>query len=193
MTSRPLSSRAAVVGIVLVLVTAEALAHDTLRLETLTVPESRLMAGCRLSPSAFVRLDGNQMRGGLWAGLPITTNPWSGNDPSITVAIRERVAVSPRPPDGPPLSGRELTRFRLQLAADVEQAYAAVYADEGMQPIAVYAVRFNASPIPQSPAASGLPTGSLRLVRDRTAVVLAGNTGACSEAVGAYLAEFMAP
>jgi hypothetical protein len=176
-----------------VLLTAEALAQGTLQLEKLTVPESRLMAGCRLSPSAFVRVDGNQMRGGLWAGLPITTNPWSGNDRSIAVAIRERVAVSPRPPDGPPLSGRDLTRFRLQLADDVEQAYAAVYADEGMQPIAVYAVRFNASPIPQSPDANALPTGSLRLVRDRTAVVLSGSTGACSEAVGAYLTEVMAP
>jgi len=43
----------------------------------LTVPQDRLPAGCTLSPTASVRLDGNRVRGGLWAGLPIPINPWT--------------------------------------------------------------------------------------------------------------------
>lgn len=166
-------------------------AQEALQLETLTVPQSRLGPGCHLAPSAVV-MDGDRMLGGLWAGLPITSNPWSGSDRSIVATIRERVALSPRPPDAPPFSGQEVARFRLQLAADVDQAYAAIYADDAIQPITVYAVRFNETPIPQAPHANALPKGSLRLVRDRSVVVLSANGGRCSEAVGAYLKELMA-
>lgn len=42
----------------------------------------------------------------------------------------------------------------------VEQAYAAIYADNAIQPITLYAVRFNETPIPEAPHASALPKGS---------------------------------
>jgi hypothetical protein len=188
-----ISATTVAVRILLVLPRAEeAATQGTLQLETLTVPQGRLVPGCHLSPSAVV-FEGNRMLGGFWAGLPITSNPWSGSDRSIAAAIRERVAVSPRPPDGPPLSESELARFRFQLVADVEQAYAAIYADDAIQPITVYAVRFSETPIPQSPDANALPKGSLRLVRDRSVVVLSANGRPCSEAVGTYLRELMAP
>jgi len=187
-----ISATAFVMGFLVVLPRADLPGQGTLQLENLTVPPSRLVPGCRLSPSAVAAFEGNRMLGGLWAGLPITSNPWSGDEPSIALAIRERVAPSPSPPDGPPLSPPELARFRFQLAADVEQAYAAIYADEGFQPIVVYAVRFKATPIPQPPPNMSR-NESLRLVRDRTAVVLSGNTGRCSGAVGAYLAELVTP
>jgi hypothetical protein len=193
MSSRAMiSATALVIGILVVPARADLSVQGTLQLETLTVPPSRLVPGCALSPAAFVRLDGNRTITGLWAGLAITTNPWSGEDRSIAVEIRERVALSPRLPDGPPLSRAQLARFRFELADDVERAYAAIYADDSLQPITVYAVRFKETPIPQAPPYAAR-NGDIRLVHDRTAVVLSGNTGPCSKAVGAYLAELVTP
>jgi len=74
----------------------------------LTVPKERLSARCALSPAASVHLDGNTVRGGLWAGLPIATNPWAGTDAPIMASLREHLDP-PLPPDGPLLrQGRAL-------------------------------------------------------------------------------------
>ena len=192
MSSRAMiSSRAVVIGVIMVLAGADPSLQSmqsSLQLDTLTVPPSRLVPGCALSPAPFLRLDNNRMVTGLWADLPISTNPWSGDDRSISGKIRERVALAPMLPDGPPLSRSELARFRFELADDVERAYAAFYADEGWPPIAVYAVTFKATPIPQPPLNPAW-NGDVRLVHDRTAVLLSGRLGPCSRAVGAYLAE----
>jgi hypothetical protein len=196
MSSRAtLSSAAVIMGVILVLAGADPSLQSmqsSLQLDTLTVPPSRLVPGCALSPAPFLRLDGNRMVGGLWADLPIATNPWSGDDRSIGGKIRERVARAPMLPDGPPLSRTEHARFQFELADDVERAYAAFYADEGWPPIAVYAVTFKVTTIPQAPL-NPSPNGDLRLGRDRTAVLLSGRPGPCSRAVGAYLAELLSP
>src|ERR1044072_6505781 len=104
---------------------AAALGQDEIDLSSLTVPQGRLVPGCELFPSPTVALGGNRVLGGLWGDLP--RNPWMGADPSVVADLRERVATSPRRPDGPALSRAELARFRAQLAEDVEGGYGAVY------------------------------------------------------------------
>jgi hypothetical protein len=100
-------------------------------LADLTVPADRLPTGCGLSPSPSMRTGDNTMRAGSWAGLPISSNPWIGTDRAIVASIVERAVDPPRIPDGPPPTPRESARFRLRLADDVEEAYAAVYTDDG--------------------------------------------------------------
>jgi hypothetical protein len=83
-------------------------------LSSLTIRGDRLPTGCSLPPSIF-------------AIAARATNPWSGTDPVAIGEIRERVDGPTRMPDGPPLSHRELARFRFSLAEGVEEGYAAVY------------------------------------------------------------------
>ena len=92
----------------------------------LTVPKDRLSRGCALSPTASARIDGNRVQGGLWAGLPIPTNPWSGTDRQIIASIRERVDGPLLVADAPPPTARELSRNSLLLADGVGEAYAAI-------------------------------------------------------------------
>lgn len=107
-------------------------------LQQLTVPASQLPQGCALSAAPGVTRDGDTVRGGLWAGLPITTNPWIGSDRVIVAAIRERIEPPSPLADGPPLSSAERARFRLRLAEGVEAAYAAVYVDAANRLLVVY-------------------------------------------------------
>src|SRR5436309_123897 len=93
-----------------VLLAAAAAAQTTPRLRDLNVPAERLPAGCVLSPTPTVRLDGNKVRGGLWANLP--ANPWIGTDPVMIASIRERFDPLRLLPDGPPLNARESALFR---------------------------------------------------------------------------------
>src|SRR5712675_1433750 len=164
-------SRICALSVLVVLASVEIQGQDTMALASLTVPQNRLISGCSLSPSDTTSLGGNRIRGGLWAGLPISSNPWRGNDPSTVAAIRERVVASPPPPDGPPLSRAELARFRLQLAEDVEEAYAAIYLDAGRNLVGVYAVRFKRAPGLGSRAAE-TSGASVRLARGDTVVVV---------------------
>src|SRR5687768_14259440 len=117
-------------------------------MQELTVPPERLPTGCVLSPAQSVRLEGNRVRGRNWAGLPIPTNPWAGTDAPLIASIRERVDGPVLMPDGPPLTARQSARYRLHLAEGVEEAYAAIYTQEGpaeFEPrdvIVVYGLRF---------------------------------------------------
>lgn len=94
-------------------------------LHDLTVPTDRLPTGCALSPAASLPLDGKRVRTGLWAGLPIAMNPWTGTDRPLIASIRERMDGPTLTPDGPPPTARELSRYRSRLADGVEEAYAA--------------------------------------------------------------------
>lgn len=146
------------------LVTAQPLA----RLERLTVPADRLPAGCHLpQSSSSIDADGKSVRARLWAGLPITTNPWSGTDALIVSRIRERSDPPPRSVDGPPMTSTELARARMRLADDVEAAYAAVYADEDHRLVVVTAYKL---------------TGKESLVTR-----VAGQGGVCDAAVAAHV------
>jgi hypothetical protein len=173
-------------------------ARPPVALRELTVPQERLPAGCATAPSNAVRLDGNRVLSGLWTGLPIDENPWMGNDPHVVGAIRERMDGPVRVPDGPPATRRELSQYRLQLSEGVEEAYAAVYRqpDPEQPPIIVYGSRFSEPSAPVQRPAFGSGPGNekiLRLTIGSTVVVLHGDGGACSAAIGAYLRSLAQP
>src|SRR5262249_22580328 len=109
----------------------------------LTVPSDRLPQGCALSPSASVRESANRVRGGLWAGLPIRSNPSTSSEPSVIAAIRVRITGPLVTRDPPALSEHGLARFQLQLADGIDEAYAAVYLEfETQELVTLYGLRF---------------------------------------------------
>jgi hypothetical protein len=162
--------------------------NSTATLRDLTVAPEHLPSGCVLSPEPFVRLDGNTIRSGLWAGLP--ANPWIGTDPVRIASIRERISA-PRLPDGPPLAPRETARFRLHLADGIEEAYEAVYLPgESNGLIIVFALRF-----PSDEAAIDLLKRRRASTNSSTRVFaigpivafVSGGSGACFQAVATHL------
>jgi hypothetical protein len=160
--------------------------QNAFTLDDLTVSSEFLTPlGCSLSPSASVRID-ERTRSGLWAGLPISSNPWTGTETIIIAAIRDRVLGSPRLPDGPPPSRRELTRMRLQLANDIEQAYAAIYTDKGPNLVTVHAVQFKEATALKRESRRPKQRGRFEI--DRSLVVVAGE-GSCFEAVLRHVSE----
>lgn len=156
-------------------------------IEELTVPVDHLPPGCALTPAPSISIDGNRVRFGLWAGFP--ANPWIGTDRRLMAEIRDRVDPPAALPDGPPLDARELSRYRAQLADGLEQGYGAVYSDAA-QLVIVQAVKF-APTEPASVLASGRArvsnSSEVRVQIGRIAAIITGG-GACSRAVGAYLA-----
>ena len=161
-------------------------------LRELTVPQERLPAGCAMSRSDTVRLDGNRAQSGLWAGLPIDTNPWIGTDRHVIAMIRERMDGPVLIPDGPPLTARQLSQYRLPLADGVEEAYAAVYRQSETEHALtiVYGSKFSGAEeaversrlrgASENPRVVRLPIGSI-------VAVLHGDGGQCFQAIGAYL------
>jgi hypothetical protein len=151
----------------------------------LMVPQDRLPVGCTLSPTASVHLDGNRVRAGLRAGLPIPSNPWIGTDRLIIASIRERMDGPPLVPDGPPLDRRAASSYRLLLADGVEEAYAAIYLMQSDQKlIVVYALRFTATKRPLYPSRAAF---NHRFEIGSIDAVVSGDGGQCSLAVEAYL------
>lgn len=177
----------------LVMGTAVAATQDVRRpftLQDLTVPVGDLPGACALSPAASARISGNTVRGGLWAGLPISTNPWAGSDPPVIASIRELIDP-PLLPDGPPLTTRESARYRFRLADGIDEAYAAIYAESDSRSlVVVYGLRFSSAE-----HASGFLRDA-RALKTRRVVsvaigpivaVVSGDGGQCFQAVGAYL------
>lgn len=90
-------------------------------------------------------------------------------------------------PDGPPLSGREASRYLAKLADGVEEGYAAFYSQPGPNLIAVFALRFaRAASTADRPARSRVPATN-RVEIGPLVVIFSGDDGACYEAVEAYL------
>ena len=150
----------------------------TITLRDLTVPAERLPVGCALSPAPSLRLDGNRVRSGLWAGFP--ANPWVGTDRRLMASIRELIDGPAAVPDGPPLDAKELSRYLGQLADGLEEAYAAVYMQADANLITVRAVKFVPGEKPLARARSGT-------IRIGSIVALVTGEGECFQAVGAYL------
>jgi hypothetical protein len=173
----------------LYLVPAHASGQDAFPLETLTVSDNALArAGCRLPPAAVESIGGNQVRLGLWDGLPISSNPWTGTDTSIAAAIVERIDPPSALPDGPPLSRTELARFRARLADDVESAYAAVYADTSSR-VVVLGVRYTgrrARPPMRSHADGASP---FRVEFGRSVILVSASESPCSDVIRRHIAE----
>jgi hypothetical protein len=116
----------------------------SVRAQELTVPPSQLPDGCRLTPAASVNEGSGRVRGGLWGGFAVSSNPWSGAEPVMAGKIRLRVEGSPRVVDGPP-SRSDLARQALRLGDDVDEAYAAFYAGPDDALISVYAIKLKPS------------------------------------------------
>jgi hypothetical protein len=172
------------------LAAAFAVAQNTqplpVKMQDLTVPQDRLPIGCGLSAADSVPLDGNRIRGGLWGGLPIATNPWTGTDRLLVALIRERVESPRAMPDAPMLTRSELARFRLALADGVEEGYAAFYVQGEAEVIGVYGLRFADAERTRlystsrvSPA-TPVEIGSIR-------AFVSGNDGPCFQAIAAYV------
>ena len=157
--------------------------------DALTVPAARLPQGCSLPASASASMDGGKFRMGLWAGLPIASNPWRGTDSFVAAAIRERMIGNALVPDGPPPSRQEIATAKLQLADDVEEAYAAVYADEQFRLIAVYATTRKVT-APPPVADKTRPRGGMRLTVGRTEIAVLGD-GACLDAIQVHLFDLV--
>lgn len=156
--------------------------------ERLTVPLAQLPTGCRLSPAPTSSVGSGQVRSHPWVGLPIASNPWTGDDRAVVVAIRERLVPSPPLPDGPVPTRGQLARFRLATADDVETAYAAIYVDRFDDPVVVYAITFaNAVPAGVAPLSWNRDPGTVRLTSGRTLFVVSGS-GECATSAGEHVA-----
>ena len=166
--------------------------QSELSLDALTVPSGRLQPGCSLPPAPNVKVEGKAIRAGLWAGLPISSNPWRGDDAAALAAIYQRIAPPEEVPDGPPLSPRELALFRARFARDLEEAYAALYAPTSANPsdvpslVAVYAVRFKDLRAIDRLRSNPKLAANVRS-SGRTAFVLTGRDSQCLEIVADHL------
>ena len=168
-------------------------AFRSLAISGLTVPPNRLPTGCALVPSPTVRLTENRFQGGLWADLPISSNPWSGMDRQVVASIRERLDGPFLVPDGPPPSGRDLARYRSKLAEGVDEAYAAIYKETGSTSlIVVLALRFSSTAELVTVGHPSYTLGSTannpnRMTIGPTTIAVTANAGICSRTIEAYL------
>lgn len=151
---------------------AHASLQPRVEMSALTVPAERLPAGCTPPESPVMRGGDDKMQSGLWGGLPITSNPWTGYDRAIVAAIVERMDRPILVPDAP-LTRRDAARFRLQLADGVDEAYAAVYRQPAPPLVIVYAQRLTGATVP--------------------VVVVSGDAGECAQAIRAHLRPFINP
>lgn len=159
-------------------------------LNDLTVPAERLPDGCALSATPSERISGNGIRGGLWAGLRIPTNPWAGKDRSLIADIRERMDEPSLPlTDAPLFSPRELARYHLILADGIDEGYAAIYREgTSSEPVTVYGVRVAASERPDAVGNRRPPPDgkSTRVVIGQIVAVVSGR-GMCFQAIADYV------
>ena len=146
----------------------------------LTVPQARLSEGCGLSPAASV-VDGNRVQGGLWANLPIPTNPWTGTDRRTIASLRQTMGGVPIA--DAPLTAQDASRYTLRLAEGVEEGYAAVYAQSATDQIVVRAFRYDSA----RPALDAPMPAAIRVDVGPLVAFISGNAGPCFRAVEAYL------
>jgi hypothetical protein len=152
-------------------------------LRDLTVPPDRLPPGCQLAPPPTTA--GGNQGAAWWAGLPLPSNPWSGTDQALIVTIRARMGGALQA-SGPPLDPRA-PRPSLPPAADVEEAYAAVYLQSASESIAVYATRTASTGKPPqletAPRVQRVP----RIAIGPITAVVSGQRDECSFAIESYL------
>jgi hypothetical protein len=157
----------------------------------LRVPAERLPAGCALSSSASVRESDNRVRGGLWASLPISSNPATSSEPRLIVEIRQRIEGLRTTPDPPALSARGLARFQIQLADGIDESYAAIFLpSDSTELVVVYGLRFaetlaatefwSTAAAAKNPRFTALTSGTI-------VAVATGPRGACLDAVASHV------
>jgi hypothetical protein len=151
--------------------------------QDLTVPSERLPENCQLAPAPSITDGPNRVRGGLWGGLPLPSNPWAGTDAPLAAKIRELVEGGRRMADGPPSSRADMARQRLRLAEDIEGAYAAFYTTTGDTLVSVFAIRLTAR---------GSSDSDTNLLENRMRIgpfvaVHSGDGGECHDRVASHL------
>lgn len=148
---------------------AAASAQSANSLASLTIPADQLPQGCSLRPDDVV-------------DHRASTNPWTGLEPLVIATIRERMGAVTRVPDAP-LSRREETMFRLQLANGVEEAYGALYRTN-TQFVSVYAVTFDQAESSRRRHEQPAEPGSgIRITAGRSEIVVLGKGNSCYDAV----------
>jgi hypothetical protein len=161
-----------------------------IQLSDLTVPTDQVDSRCAFPAAPTLRVDAHLMRGGLWANLPIPTNPWAGTDPYVIASIRERVNP-PVVPDAPPMTSREAARFRILLAEGIEEAYAAVYVQSELDPlVVVYGLRFKKKQEAIDFWRATRPTidpRSVGIAMDQLVILVTGDGGYCFQKVAAHV------
>jgi hypothetical protein len=158
-------------------------AQRSVSMEDLTVPQGRLPSGCTASSAPPV-------------GLQVPTNPWVGDDRPILASIRQRIGPSPRVPDGPPESPRQLAQFRLAWTRDIEEGYAAVYKQAAPELVIVYGLRFSTAAAVEQVLWDTRAQTSPRVIRvaiGQIFAVIHGDAGPCAQAIGAYFTSLAAP
>lgn len=176
-TRRAVVAAAALAGLVATLRHEPLRAQQAVTWSPLTAPPERLAPGCILAP----KVDG--------VGLHVAETPWIGTDRVTVGAIRARVGGPLRTPDGPVFTTGEVSRFRLRLAEGIDDAYVAVYREEGSSLVVVYGLRFASldSKERRRLDESGSP-GAMSLVRIGSMVVsVQGGTGACGRFIHDYV------
>jgi hypothetical protein len=180
--------RAAIVwcGLMMAAATPAAVAgQPSSAFDALTAPAAALPAGCVLAPAESERHDGGRYTFGFWFGLPVRSNPWTGDTPRILSDIRTRMFGPPRMPDALP-DARVAAQIGRTLVEGMS-GYAAFYRQEGAR-VAVYALR-SADPLEWT--RSSLPekdNGSTdqayaRTTQGRVARLVIGDRGPCFSAI----------
>jgi hypothetical protein len=150
-----------------------------------------LPAGCTAPQADAERTAGNQFRGGQWAALPLQHNPQTSSEPTLIVAVRERLGGVPLLPDAPALTPRDAARFRLPLADGIEEAYAATYRQtDSDEMVVVYGLRFpdaRAAAEFWSSARAAKSPGITAVMSDAIIAVVSGRDGVCRDAVAAHV------
>lgn len=158
---------------------SQTLPRPAVTIRHLTVPVERLPIGCALAPEP------SRIRFGMSAGS--SANPWITTDREGIISIRDGLDIPRAFPDGPPPDAKALTRYRAQLANEVEEAYGAVYMQSDAEPVAVRAIRF-AHGVQASARDIRVSTNPkvIRVEIGSIVAVVSGN-GDCFQTVGAYL------
>jgi hypothetical protein len=158
-------------------------ARTTVGLKDLTVPQGRLPSGCTASAAPPV-------------GLQIETNPWVGEDRPILASIRQRVGPSPKIPDGPPGTARQMAQLRLAWTRNIEEGYAAVYKQASPELVIVYGLRFSTAAAVEQVLRDTRGQTSPRVIRVAIGQIFAvvhGDAGPCAQAIGVYFNSLAAP
>jgi hypothetical protein len=157
---------------------AAASAQSANSLASLTIPADQLPAACSMRPDDVI-------------DHRASTNPWIGTEPLVIAAIREGMGAVTRVPDAP-LSRREETMFRLQLANGVAEAYGARYRGTNAEFVTVYAVTFDqAESSRRRHERPAEPRSGIRITAGRSEIVVLGKGNSCYDAVVRQVQEIV--
>ena len=128
------------------------------------------------------------MVSGFWFGLPVRSNPWTGESPKVLADIRTRMfGLSPMP-DGPPDA-----RIAAQIGRTLVEGmsgYAAFYRQDAAR-VAIYALRsadsrqWTRSSLPEHDDGTG--QAFTRIRNGQVAALVVGDRGPCFTALEQHL------